>query len=361
MLNSLRALASLSAEPSPRDRWIQGACLAIVGIALGKLLVDAAARRRCAGSLPPAAVGLMAFLAATASLTLVYPHWQPNRSAFGGIGLAVAAVPLLGAAHPALPAALVAVRLGALATSPRPPREVRYFAPETGSFMDFEKLVRLERLMVQSRSALRERFPRLPPRSVLCLHHMPKHASYAYGDAKALHVWYGDTTLRWMSFQAFDRDPSAPLAGIVEFNERPSSHVAIVEPEAMRRFFEAQHRALEEDPSPSLLALDSAEAAQTDTSAWVFRGMTVGLRAFVHTMHDQDERAMGEALRSIALSPHVQDGRMALAIVWTRKGRFAEAKAQLDTVLGYGVPYPEAAELRRMLIERMRRPELPAR
>ena len=83
--------------------------------------------------------------------------------AYSSIGLGLAFVTLLAAAHPALPWALVALRVVTLCLAPGAPARVTRAAPDRGAFVDFERLARLQRLMVEARTTLKREFPELPP------------------------------------------------------------------------------------------------------------------------------------------------------------------------------------------------------
>ena len=92
----------------------------------------------------------------------------------------------MGAAHPGLVAGLVALRLAAFAASPGTPLIVTAKAPQTGAFVDFEHLVRLQRLMRDTRQALKERYPTLPAGSAASYYYLPPGTEYAFGGHKAL-------------------------------------------------------------------------------------------------------------------------------------------------------------------------------
>src|SRR5262249_60366386 len=127
-----------------------------------------------------------------------------------GRGLAPAAV--LGAVPPALLVTWLAVRAAAFALSPGPPSMVTPEAPKTGAFLDFARLVRLERLMQDTRSALRARFPTLPPGSGVGQHSFPLSPVYALGGDHALQEWYRHTTGHWVHLQDY---PEHPMSAVV--------------------------------------------------------------------------------------------------------------------------------------------------
>src|SRR5262249_53089777 len=176
--------------------------LALLAAAAAVLATSTPARARLARSGPWLGFGLAWFGLATASLTTVFPSWQPNRSQFGSVGLGLAAVPTLAPAHPRPPPGPPPVRLGALALAPGPANAIAEQAPETGAFMDYARLTRLQRFMRETRLLLHRRSPHLPPGSIVVQENLPHSLEYAFGGDHALHVWYTDSTLHWLPFDA---------------------------------------------------------------------------------------------------------------------------------------------------------------
>src|SRR5262249_28053529 len=107
---SIRGLMSLPAAPDKLDAW----CFAALAILLATCglvyLRDPAARATLLARRPWLLWGLGWFAASCAALVVTYPVWSPYRSLFGGIGMGVVFVVLVGSAHRSLLAALVALR-----------------------------------------------------------------------------------------------------------------------------------------------------------------------------------------------------------------------------------------------------------
>src|SRR5262249_51162835 len=144
--NSARALLSLSPRPGPFDVVGLLAALLLVGAVAVALVTDPKARDRLRRSRGAIAWGIAWFALASAALTPIYPYWMPNRSQFGSIGAGVAAVSIAEAAHPALAAALVLARMGFFASSPGAPARITPEPADRGAFVDFPRIVRLQRL-----------------------------------------------------------------------------------------------------------------------------------------------------------------------------------------------------------------------
>src|SRR5258706_1713724 len=139
--NSVRALFSLPAVATPSVRPVMLAATVLFWLSLIVVLV----RVRRGGLrgliqhryLPLAAWGLAWFAAASVTLVPIFPIWAPNRSGYGSLGFGVLAAGLAGAAHPALLAALVALRLIAFALSPCPPPIIVAKGPQAGRVTGF--------------------------------------------------------------------------------------------------------------------------------------------------------------------------------------------------------------------------------
>jgi hypothetical protein len=337
---SLKAIASLTLLPGPHDGPVTVAILLVLGIAGVVLATSRDARTRLGRQAPWLGWGLAWFLLASASLTPVYPSWQPNRSQYGSAGLGVAAVGVLGAAHPALAGALVAVRLGALALAPGAVRTVEEKAPESGAFMDYARLTRLQRFMRDTRQLLLRHYPTLPHGAIVVQENLPHSLEYAFGGDHALRVWYADSTLHWMRFDVFRAHPDTAVTVIVQGEPRHVPEVALVEPEAVRELLRAQPNVGAHRFPEVLAALDRADAAQRDTNAAQYWVASWTWRAYAYALTGR--AAEGEALaeRAVArgrtgeLSRAQTDvvARQVLALALAQAGRFAQASAQLDTL-----------------------------
>ncbi len=344
--NSLRAVASLPASPGPADAAWGIAMLVPVAAGVALAIVARAPRGRLAAVAPWVLWGLAWFALASATLVTVFPIWAPNRALFGSLGLGIAAAGLLGAARGWLPWALVAVRLAAFAASPGPSREVGFEAAATGAFMDFPQLTRLQRLMRDTRETLAARFPALPAGAGVGQHNLPRRAEYAFGGDRALQVWYGDTTLRWVRFEAYSRDTTIPLTAIVEYQLGYRPQIALVEPAAMRALLRGIGEMAAGDLRAAGASFRAAEGAQRDPAARVFLG-TAGAKRAVCRMGLGDRDGALEAARAALVTWRENpDSRYVMAAILHERGASAEAAAQLDTLLAIHPSDADAAALR---------------
>jgi tetratricopeptide (TPR) repeat protein len=333
LVNSLRASLSLPMERTPWEPAAWGGLLVIVGVAVGILVRQPRARARLRASVPVAAFGMLWFLAAAAPLTVVYPFWMPHRSIFGGLGLALALAATLGATRSALLAGLVALRLATLALSPAPPAAVTPLPPPGGAFLDFEKLVRLQRLMVETRRALQERHPALARGARVGLLRPPIMSEYAYGGGLALEAWYRDSTLRWLRYEEFSRHPEMELEAIVLYESDRKPQVMLVEPSAMRHYLQAGEDLSREDWATALADLATADSLQGDRTARMFTSNVAGRRALCRLSMGRSIEAERDAREALALWRECGDARYVLASVLAFSGRGEAARAELDTLV----------------------------
>ena len=286
------------------------------------------------------------FALSTAALTTIYPIWAPNRVLFGSVGLGISLVALLAAVHPLLPLLLVVARLAAFSLSPGPTLVVLPEAARSGAFMDFAQLTRLQRLMADTRQALVARYPALPRDARVGQHNMPRQAEYAFGGDHAPQVWYRDTTLRWVRFEDYSRDTAIRLVTIAEYQLGHVPVVALVEPAAMRNLVLASGQMAANDLAAALHSLAAAESLQRDPAARVFVATVVAKRAICLLGQGHGDAARGEAGRALARLPESVDARYVLAATGVERGEWAEASAQLDTLLAISPDDGDAKVLR---------------
>ncbi len=348
--NSVRAILSLAPERGPHDLAVAGAAAAILAAALATFAASRGARQRLASAAAWPLWGAAWFLAACATLAAVFPLWGPARTLFGSIGLGIAAAGVLSAAHPALLALMLALKLGAFALSPAPPHEISAMAESRGAFTDFVTVARLQMLMKQTRGALEGRFRALPRGAMIGQYNMPRAAQYAYGGSQALQVWYGDSTLRWVRFEEFMARPDLPVAVVVEYHDDWPRQVALVEGEAMRGMFRAYDILQGGDQRSALREIERADSLQRDRDARTFLGILAGLRAWCLEGLGETDAAEREAKRGLSLRPDNPEASMVLALRMADHGEFAQAEARLDSLIA---EYPEQP-LPRKLLDRVR-------
>jgi len=345
LLNSGRAAMSLPPDRVRLDPFVIAAIIA-GAFAVAATAVAPAARARLARAMPWAGFGLAWYAACIVGLAPTYPDWLASRGAFAAIGLGVALAAVTGAAHPALAAALFTLRLALFAMSPGPPAGVSNLAVERGSLLDFPKLVRLQRMMRDTRRALHTQHPRLPANAEVGLYNLPWGAQYAFGGDQSLEAWYGDSTLRWISPSVFTLHPNTPLVSIVEFEMYANPCVVLLEPAAMREVMMAIQIGNQGDWVAGLERLARADSLEPDTAARAFRGQVSGVRAVAFAYLGRLDEAEREARRSTRFYPRHPYAHLALGTIAFRRGRLAEADAEVDTILDAQPDYVPAFRLR---------------
>ncbi|HEY3215787.1 MAG TPA: hypothetical protein VGK93_04785 [Candidatus Eisenbacteria bacterium] len=317
-------------------------------------------RARWAQCRPWLAWGGTWFLLSTAMLSEAGATWGPFRSVFGMVGLGVALVPLAGALGRGWLGGLVALRLVTFSLSPGPPAFVTGKPREAGATMDFPQLTRLQHLVHDTRRVLQERFPTLPSRSIVSFYYLPDWSEYAYGGSRALQLWYRDTTLSWMPFPEFVADRGRRVTTFIEFQPRElqarGPQIALVEPDAVRSYLAASDSIEGWGYQAALRSLARADSLQGGRDAVVFAGSVAGARATcLLGLHREDE-AMLEARRCVAVWPGSADGRYVIAVIAVRHGRWAEAAAEVDTMLGFSPDDERGLLLRRQILAARRSP-----
>lgn len=336
---SLRAIFSLPAAPTRWDGAFVGAIALIAIVAAACFVRSAAARARFSGMARLVAVGALWTAITTVPLVTVYPVWSPQRVAFNSLGFGVAASATLGAAHPALLASLVGLRLALYSLSPRPPARVTNLPPENGAFVDFEKLVRLQRLVLETRRVLQERHPTLPRGARVGLLRPPLMSEYAYGGSQALQVWYRDSTLRWLRLGEISDHPEMELDAIVLYESDRTPQMMLVEPPAMRHYLRAGEEMQREDLTSALADLAAADSLQVDRTARMFTSNVAGRRALCWLSMGRPIEAERDARHALGLWRECGDARYVLTTVLAFSGRWDAARAELDTLIRL---YPNA-------------------
>lgn len=358
VLGSLRAVMSLPLKPEPREGWVLAGAVLLVGVAAIRFITDPNARARWHVVRGAVGLGGLWFVLATGTLLTVYPVWSPERTVYASLGLGVGAGLTLAAAHPALPFALLALRLTTFALAPGAPARVTREAPNRGAFVDFERLARLQRLMVEARTTLKHEFPTLPRGGSVAMLHPPFMADYASGD-RALQVWYRDPTLRWVRWEQMEQSGALGLAGAMEFQEAATPPFRRIEPEALRLLFVAGALDRGEHWQSALDTLARAESQQLDRTAHHFLGRVLGMRAWCLGSMGQVAEAESLARQSLAISSENADGHLTLAAIHYGRSEWNLSRAQLDTLLAWYPGHQAGIKLRRALDERMHEQGVP--
>jgi len=287
-------------------------------------------------------------------LTTIYPIWQPNRSAFGAMGLGIGLAALLETAHPLLPAALFALRLGMFALSPGSPVTVTAKAPQTGAFLDFDHLVRLQRLMRGVRERLAMDYPHLPHGVEVCQTNMPLLAEYAFGKSFALQAWYRDSTIHWIRYEDFKRDTSLHPITVVQYEPEHEPMMALVEPRAMRLVEDTTDPILKGDWNRVLSLLHVADSLQKDRGAGMFFAILGTRQAIAYSALGRQPEAEAAARMSLAQWPGSPNARYWIGYALAEQKRYAESVAVLDTAIAVAPGDTLMRQLRAAVQARMR-------
>ncbi len=347
---SLADALNLPALSPPLRAATMVALVLIATTALAIVVLDRGARARLRARAPWIVGGLAWFALATATLADVYPDWRPYRSPFGAIGLGVAAAAFLGAVRPTALLALVALRLATFALSPGPPVAIAVAAPG-GYSIDFPKLVRLQRLVGETRRVLAAWLPHPAPGTRIATHFYPRGALFAFGRDQSLHIWYRDTTLRWVTLEAPSEATHHPPSLVLEFQPTPPRQVTTVSLEALWSVDLAARLIQRERWALAMDALARADSLQRDPGARLFASMVAGKRALALGGLGRTEESERQAARSLALWAGNDDARFAQVVAALSAGRLREAEALLDTLVR---THPDGSEIRKLLEETRR-------
>jgi tetratricopeptide (TPR) repeat protein len=332
LTGNLRAAMSLPRLPAPEDLAVGLALAALAALAAVLLLARRDARLRLARLAPWGAWGLAWFALGTAAITPIYPAWQPNRSHLASTGLGLAATAALGSAHPSLAVVFAGLRLVLLARAPGPERIVSERPPDSGAFMDYARLTRLQVFMRAARQALARDFPTLSPGAVVVQQNLPLGVEYAFGGDHALQAWYRDPSLRWRRLEEFRARPDPRVVVVLQAEPGRVPPVALVHPEALLALFEAQAHVHARRFPEALAALDRADPMQQDTFAVAFRVKGGAMRAYALVSLGRPAEAQELAGRLLALDRKSVVARQVLALALAHQARFESAFAHLDTL-----------------------------
>lgn len=347
--NSFRATFSLSLTPTSAD--VPAAVLGIV-LGLAALVVigrDRERQERLAHARGWIAGGLLWCVLSWAALASIYPLWAPNRSQLGSLGLGIALVALLRIAHPGLIAALVVGRLVLFALGPATPVAITPEPDQRGAFMDYTRLVRLQKLMEATRAKLLAADPNPAPGTAFGWYSLPLSSEYAFGGPRAVQAWYRDSTLRFVSLAEFKANPGRLIRVFVSYQPPPNRAVVLIETAALRAQLDGVQRLLEGRWAESIADLRRSDSLQRDRDARVFLGDNAGRRAYGWAQLRNWEAAESEAKVALAAAREDVGARVVLATVEAVRHEREAAIAQLDTVLAMAPGSEEARELRDVL------------
>ncbi len=348
---SLKALASLTRIAGPRDLAVLRAGVVLFATGLLWLVVDRVARARAARARGWIAWGLAWFALASLALTPIFPMWQPNRSQFGSLGLGIAAIALLGAAHPLLAWTLALGRVALLGLAPGTATSVSALPPDTGAFIDFQRLTRLQLFMRAARGTLKARYPTLPRGAGVAQQNLPQALQYALGGDHALQVWYRDSTLRWVHNAEFRARPDLAVATVLRYQISRPDRLVLVEPQALRTQIAGYELLQQSRWAEALAAFARAESLQVDTAATEFRAYDEGRSAYVLVQLGRFAEGERRARRALALDPTDANAAYVLALALAQQRRYDESELVLDALARVAPADPDAQSLRAAIAE----------
>ena len=305
-------------------------------------------RRRLMGSLLPWVLwGLAFWVAGSAPLAPYFPAWATYRSVAPAIGLGIAAAALLAAAWPSVLVTFAGVHLAGVLFAPGAPPLMDAQWSDHGAAFDFPRLTQVQRFVHGVRIALAGRTPPLPRGAVVVRHAWPRATDYAFAHDQALHVWYRDTTMHMIAFEALQADTSLRADAIVEFQPHREPQLTLVEPAAMRALIAAVADLRRGAYGRGIAALQALPAV--DTASAVFRATVQSKLAAAYIARGgaaDGDSAAAAAARAFAIYPDDKDARVFLALAAERRGEPARARALLETHLQR---YPDDAQARAAL------------
>jgi hypothetical protein len=261
----------------------------------------------------------------------------------------VAIAAALGAAHPGLLAALAAVRFACFALAPGPPAAV--VEKPTGRYsIDYAQIVRLQRLVGESRDRLITRRPPPAPGLRAARHFFPPTALFAYDGDRSLEAWYRDSTARWLTVSDASK-PAAVDPVILEYQPPGRRQVTYIVPAALWHLERGARWLDTQKWDSTLVEVAIADSLQIEPGSFVFASLAAGKRALALGGLDRNDEAAAEARRAITLWTFNDDARYVIMLDHLRHGRNAEGVATLDTLIRAN---PGDPTLQRILAETQR-------
>jgi tetratricopeptide (TPR) repeat protein len=350
---SLRSAFSLTLLPGREDVMALIGAFGLIASAGAIAAGSRRARERLAARRAWLGWGLGFFALCTITLVPIHPLWQPNRAQIGDLGLGLALAVLLDSAHRVLPAALMALRLALLAAAPTAAANVSSTPPESGAFMDYAHLTRLQRFMHETRALLISSHPTLSRGAVLVRANMPYGLVYAFGGDRALQVWYRDTTLRVVPSGEFRAHFELPAFAVLQFEPQRQPELALVPADAVRIEEQAFELLRGARYAEALESLARAEALVADPRPAIFHADVLGGSALALEMTGKRAEALTKARRALRFDPANLNSLRVVASEATAAGRYDEALAALDSIL-VRKPTPATALVRERVAQAQR-------
>jgi hypothetical protein len=346
---SMRALVSLPLVPARQDLLATAlGVLALVGVVV-TAMTSPAARNRLAKSRAWFVWGGTWFVLATAALTPIHPLWQPNRAHFGSTGAGIVAGAALAAVEPWWPVAFAVGRLALLFLAPAAARNVSDDPPESGAFMDFARLSRLQRFMADSRHALTRAFPHPAHGAHIMTGNLPHGLIYALGGDRAVQVWYRDTTLATTTFARLDADTTLAVTCFLQYQPGAREQLVVLGIDGLRAQLRAYRQLRAGAPEAALVSLALADSLAPDERFEVFHGNNAAYRAQACLALGRVDEAEREARRALELDDHDLNAWSATSRVRIARGDLDGAIAAVKELLDRQPGNAQAMQLLRQL------------
>ena len=318
------------------------ASLMLIGVVL-----ELTRRRKAAGAAPTPLVPMAVVVGLLGTLALLptYPIWAPHRAYVPYIAILMIAVAGLARVHKWAPLLLVAGSIASILVATPGPRSIGVLPPTTGRFIDYPRLVRLQRFMRSARELLRTEVPALAPGSLLAQRNFPVALSYALSGDDAIRVWYGDSTLGWIGVDALGTNHEPRLAGVVDFSPDHGGTISFV-PAAVYRDYATAVEQLRGGLVPEAYGgLSRTIRWSEDHSQDAFGASALYWRAVALVRMDRAAEALNDASLAVRASLVEADARFLRALILADMGRIAEARAECRALLAADPGHAEARSL----------------
>lgn len=318
------------------------ASLTLIGVILALFR-----RRKAAGAVPSPLVPMAVVVGLLGTLALLptYPIWAPHRAYVPYIAILMIAVAGLARVHKWAPLLLVAGSIASILVATPGPRSIGVLPPTTGRFIDYPRLVRLQRFMRSARQLLRTEAPALAPGSLLAQRNFPVALSYALSGDDAIRVWYRDSTLRWIGVDALATSHEPQLAGVVDFSPDRGGTLSFVPAEVYRDYAIAVEQLRRSLVSEACEGLSRTIRWSADHSRDSFGASALYWRAVALVRMDRAAEALNDASLAARASLVEADARFLRALILADMGQIAEARAECRALLAADPGHAEARSL----------------
>ncbi|HYM80342.1 MAG TPA: hypothetical protein VEY91_02900 [Candidatus Limnocylindria bacterium] len=302
-------------EMSGERRAFFASLYGVLVVAAVVLLSRRAARARLVAREPVLLGGIAWFVLASAPLALLLPDWNAWRASLPALGLGVALTGLMGLASPWLAGAWVVLRLVTLGLTTPAPVTVSGTPPATPSHISFVRLVRLQHAVDGTREALTQRFPSLPRGADVRFWGMPQLCEVGFQGARAVRVWYGDSTITWNKFGGME-GMERTIDALVEFETKGARVAMVVEPRALELLRQGMRSFMAQDLASADSLFDLAGRTQPAGSNQFFGTVAINRSAVAYNRGDfaraDSLNRLGAELGNPSPAHHMMVARLAM-------------------------------------------------